>query len=87
MLAHNACSPDLSLVDYHLFKHLKLSMRDKTSSNQTLLENEVRQFLESNPVNFHVSGMSSLLLVDNVACMRMVLILNKKDDYELSYGK
>ncbi|EYC03667.1 hypothetical protein Y032_0092g2550 [Ancylostoma ceylanicum] len=44
VLPHSAYSPQLAPSDYHLFRALKLHLREKKFDNQTQLENEILSF-------------------------------------------
>ena len=53
-------SPDLSLVDYHIFKHLNNFLHGKCYHSQQEAENVFQESAESWSTNFYVTGINKL---------------------------
>lgn len=60
-LSHPPYSPDLSPTDYHFFKHLDASLREKTFANQTNVENDFKEFIDSRDRDFFQDGIYKLV--------------------------
>ncbi|KOC70402.1 Histone-lysine N-methyltransferase SETMAR [Habropoda laboriosa] len=60
-LPHPPYLPDLSLTDYHFFKHLNHFLNEKTFMNQETVENAFQQFIVTRPPNFYKNGIQKLL--------------------------
>ncbi|XP_015436815.1 PREDICTED: histone-lysine N-methyltransferase SETMAR-like [Dufourea novaeangliae] len=61
-LPHPPYSPDLSPTDYHLFKHLKIFLREKNFKTQAAAENAVEEFIASRTPEFYDTGINKLVL-------------------------
>jgi len=59
-LSHLPYSPDLARSDYHLFRSLEHSLKDKCFRNATEVENHVRVYFESKPEEFYKRGIEKL---------------------------
>lgn len=51
-LPHPAYSPDLSLTDYHFFKHLENFLQEKVFNNQAAAQNTFEEFTGSRTPEF-----------------------------------
>ena len=60
VMAHSAYSPDLAPSDYHLFRSLVHSLRDKSFSNDDDLKNHLDEYFESKPQSFYRDGIRKL---------------------------
>ncbi|KOC60779.1 Histone-lysine N-methyltransferase SETMAR, partial [Habropoda laboriosa] len=60
-LPHSPYLPDLSLTDYHFFKHLNHFLNEKTFMNQETVENAFKQLIVTKPPNFYKNGIQKLL--------------------------
>ena len=60
VMAHPAYSPDLAPSDYHLFRSLQHSLREKSFSNVDDLKNHLDEYFESNPQSFYRDGIRKL---------------------------
>lgn len=61
VLPHPPYSPDLSPTDFHFFKHLELFIRQKKFTDQTMVEESFRSFIESRDANFYSDGINKLV--------------------------
>lgn len=57
---HPPYSPDIAPSDYHLFRHLKSYLRNKTFKNVDDLRRDISNFFESQPPQFWVKGINEL---------------------------
>ena len=57
VLPHSPYSPDLSLTNYHFFKHLNNFLQEKHFHNQQEAENAFQEFSESWSMDFYTTGM------------------------------
>ncbi|EYB89049.1 hypothetical protein Y032_0237g3249 [Ancylostoma ceylanicum] len=64
VLLHPAYSPDLAPSDYHLFRTLKLHLREKKFDNQTQVESEISSIFDSQLPQFWTSGNESSEALD-----------------------
>ena len=60
-ISHTRCSPDLVPSDFHLFGHLKESLRGRHLSSDEEVKTAVRKWLKTQPVEFHNEGMCALV--------------------------
>ena len=60
-LPHPPYSPDLSLTDYHLFKHLAAFLSNKTFRSNAEVESFFKDFLASKPKDFYQRGINDLV--------------------------
>ena len=60
-LPHPPYSPDLSPTDYQFFKHLDHFLTEKIFTNQTAVENALKEFIESRDGNFYWIGINKLV--------------------------
>jgi histone-lysine N-methyltransferase SETMAR len=60
-LPHPPYSPDQSPTDYHFFKPLKTSLREKTFANQTTVENAFKEVIDSRGRDFFQDGINKLV--------------------------
>jgi hypothetical protein len=72
-------SPDLSLTDYHFFKHLGNFLQEKIISNQTEAESAFNEFVGS-----RISDFWNLLLIGKSMSVVMVFILISEVYYKLT---
>lgn len=61
VLSHPPYSPDLSPTDYHLFKHFELFLREKTYKNESEVEKDFVNFIESKEQEFYARGINKLV--------------------------
>lgn len=59
-LPHPPYSPDLAPTDYHLFRSLEHTLRDKQYDDQAHLEQDLREFFQSKPPEFYATGIRKL---------------------------
>ncbi|XP_035742750.1 histone-lysine N-methyltransferase SETMAR-like [Vespa mandarinia] len=57
---HPPYSPDLSPIDFHLFKHLELFLRAKQYENEDSVKNAISEFIDSKDQNFFKTGIYAL---------------------------
>uniref|UniRef100_A0A0N5CE35 Histone-lysine N-methyltransferase SETMAR n=1 Tax=Strongyloides papillosus TaxID=174720 RepID=A0A0N5CE35_STREA len=60
-LPHSPYSLDLSLTDYHFFKHLNNFLTDKVFRNDDDIKTAFEAFVESRSPDFYVNGINKLL--------------------------
>ncbi|XP_035742921.1 cytochrome P450 4C1-like, partial [Vespa mandarinia] len=60
ILQHPSYSPDLSPIDFHLFKHLELFLRAKQYENEDSVKNAISEFIDSKDQNFFKTGIYAL---------------------------
>ncbi len=60
VLPHSPYSPDLSPTDYHLFRSLSNSLRDKRFDDEKALRQHLSHFFDSKPKEFYANGIRSL---------------------------
>ena len=60
VMAHHAYSPDLAPFDYHLFRSLEHSLREKSFSNVDDLKNHLDEYFQSKPQSFYRDGIRQL---------------------------
>jgi histone-lysine N-methyltransferase SETMAR len=61
-LPHPPYSPDLSPTDYHFFNDLDNFLKQKTFANQTAVEYDFKEFVESRRPEFYQAGINKLVL-------------------------
>ena len=54
-------SPDLSLTNYHIFKHLNSFLQGKCFHNQQAAENAFQEFVKSWSTDFYATGINKLI--------------------------
>ena len=79
-------SPDLSLPDYHFFKHLDNFLQGKHFHNQQEAENAFQEFIGSWSKDFYASGINKPISPWQKNVLLMVPILINKDVLEPSYN-
>ena len=60
VLPHPPYSPDLAPTDYHLFRSLSNSLREKSFDNEDSLKQYLTDFFDSRPKEFYSDGIHSL---------------------------
>lgn len=60
LLPHAAYSPDLAPTDYHLFRSLEHSLRNKSFANCQEVRKHLNSFFESKPASFYRDGIRKL---------------------------
>jgi len=60
LLPHPAYSPDLAPTDYHLFRSLEHSLRNKSFANSEEVRKHLDSFFESKPKSFYADGIRKL---------------------------
>ena len=75
LLPHLPCSPDLSLTDYHFFKHLNNFLQGRCFHNQEYTENAFQEFADFQRTNFYATGISLFPIGKNLLTV-MVPIFN-----------
>ena len=63
VMPHSAYSPDLAPSDYHLFRSLEHSMRDKSFENGQDIENHMSSYCEFKPVSFFREGIREVPII------------------------
>ena len=58
VLPHPLYSPDLSLTDYHFFKHLNSFLQGKCFHNQQEAENAFYEFIKPQSTDFYATGIN-----------------------------
>ena len=62
-LPHPPYSPDLSLTNYHFFKHLDNFLQGKCFHNQHEAENSFQEFIKSQSTDFYATGINKHFLL------------------------
>ena len=57
---HAAYSPDLAPSDYHLFRSLEHSLRNKSFADPQQVKKHLDSFFESKPASFYKEGIQKL---------------------------
>ena len=60
LMPHAAYSPDLAPSDYHLFRSLEHSLRNKSFANPQDVKKHLDSFFESKPASFYREGIQKL---------------------------
>lgn len=61
ILPHPPYSPDISPTDYHFFKHLDSFLKNKSFSNQAVVESAINEFIASRTMDFFKTGINDLV--------------------------
>ena len=61
VLPHPPYSPDLSPTDYHMFRHLDNFLRNKIFKDRIAIENDVKEFFDSQKPEFYREGIEKLV--------------------------
>ena len=87
VLPHPPNSPDLSLTDYHFFKHFNNFLQGQCFHNQKIAENTFQGFVESQSTDVYATEIKKLISHwQNYVECKMVPILINKDVFEPSYN-
>lgn len=84
-LPHPPYSPELSPIDYHLFKHLDNFLQGKCFHSQQEEEKAFQEFIESWSMDFYTREIN-LFPVDKNVLLVMVPNLINKDVFEPRYN-
>ncbi len=60
-LPHQACSPDLSCIDFHFCKHLDNFTMNRQFQNHAAVEEAFKEFIKSRDVDFYQKGIYDLI--------------------------
>ena len=60
LMPHAAYSPDLAPSDYHLFRSLEHSLRNKSFANPQDVKKHLDSFFQSKPASFYREGIQKL---------------------------
>ena len=76
-LPHPPYSPELSPIDYHLFKHLDNFLQGKCFHSQQEEEKAFQEFIESWSMDFYATEIIIFLIGKNMLIVMVPILINK----------